>query len=139
MATWSRRDWVSVFVVPVAAVLVGGIFIHVLTRPDPAYSVESVWKWSFVEAVFRLLPTLVAMSFVYHLTVLPFVRSRTRRSAVFLTAFAGPTLAIGLLVVGLMACPLAMLDAMARGWGNMVDAFRYHGGSLRQMEELLLW
>ncbi len=94
MIQWNWRDLTGVFLAPLIAAVVGATLVHFLMEPGNPQSLP-MWEWSFAPTFARLFPTLLGMSFVYRMAILPYIGSRTRRSAVILTIFAGPALAVG--------------------------------------------
>lgn len=103
----------------------GACLTHAWTKPDAMSLVLSRWRWSFSEAFARLLPTLMAMTFVYWLGVLPYIRSRTRRSALLLTMFAGACLSAGVYAVLVMLVFLGDPGEVVQAWGDFMRRLRW--------------
>ena len=125
MQRLTKADWIGVLLPPLVAAIAGSAFLHMWTRPGSA-TLLLEWRWSFGLTLPRLLPTLIAMSFAYRLSILPYIGSRARRSSLMLTLFAGPSLAI---CVFLVAIPLLVLNfprLLTVFWHQMLDLVSRH-------------
>lgn len=122
----TRREWLGLLLAPLVAAAFTAAALHILSQPSShtfgrAIRISSgVQGWSFRETFPQLLPTLIAFSFVYHLTILPYIRSHNRRCSLVLTALAGPFLAVWIFAVSLFLATFIYPGALASFWKSLV-------------------
>lgn len=141
----THREWLALLLVPLATAALAAFILHVTTRPGTHYLDPSTWfaaggqgRWPFRETFPQLLPTFLAVSFVYHLTILPYIRSHNRRSALLLTALSGPVFALWILVITLTLCSFIDPDVPARLGKFLFHEFWKYGYAIPSLVPLAI-